>query len=212
MSSIRVLLVDDHNILRDGLKLLLGAQKDMEVVGDTDRGRGVVDFLRAIEVDVIVMDVSMPDAAGPKVTTELRQEFPNVKVLALTRHTEKAYIQQMLHAGATGYVLKQTSSDVLLSAIRAVAEGGTFIDPAVAGKLVDSFGARTSTAQPGSVTSREQQILTMVAYGHTNKEIAGALGITVKTVETHKTNIMQKLDITSRAELVRYAMAQGWLT
>lgn len=212
MIRTRVFLIDDHAVLREGLRLLINAQADMQVVGETGRGRGAVNAVaEAGGADVIILDISMPDTTGSQVAQELRGALPETKIIALTRHAEKAYVQQMLQNGANGYVLKQTAADVLISAIRIVAGGGIYLDPAVAGKM---FDARTHPMR-GSVsvdlTAREREVLTMVAYGHTNKEIAALLGITVKTVETHKTNAMQKLEIGTRAELVRFALAQGWL-
>jgi DNA-binding NarL/FixJ family response regulator len=211
MTKTRVFLIDDHGVLRQGLRLLIDAQGDMMVVGEADRGRGAAGAVqRAGGADVIVVDISMPDTTGPQVAAELRAAVPSARVVALTRHAEKAYVQQMLQNGAAGYVLKQTAGDALLTAIRTTMRGGTYLDPAVAGKVFDSAspvrGAGTS-----ELTPREREVLTMVAWGHTNKEIASLLGITVKTVETHKMNAMQKLEIGSRADLVRYAMAQGWL-
>jgi DNA-binding NarL/FixJ family response regulator len=193
--------------------MLIDSQPDMHVVGEAERGRGVVSELTRGETpDVVVVDISMPDVNGARVAAEIHERLPGVKIVALTRHSERAYVQQMLQAGATGYVLKQTAADVLIAAIRAVAAGNTYLDQAVAGKLMEAFGARGAAGADRDVlTAREREIVSMVAYGHTNKEIATTLGITVKTVETHKTNIMQKLEITSRAELVRFAMSQGWL-
>ncbi|HEY0139722.1 MAG TPA: response regulator transcription factor [Thermoanaerobaculia bacterium] len=213
MKKLNVFLVDDHAVLRHGLRMLIDSQPDMCVAGESERGRNVVEELRRHDgLDVVILDISMPDISGASAAPEIRAALPHVKIVALTRHAEKAYVQQMLQAGATGYVLKQTAADVLIAAIRSVASGGTYIDPAVAGKLLDSRGhSRVPEHGTSSVTPREREIATMVAYGHTNKEIAVALGITVKTVETHKSNIMQKLELTSRAELVRFAMTQGWL-
>jgi two-component system, NarL family, response regulator NreC len=212
---IGVFLIDDHAVVREGLCMLIEAQPDMRVVGEADRGRGVVDVISRTEnpADVVVLDVSMPDASGPAVAADIRRQFPGTKILALTRHAEKAYVQQMLQAGATGYVLKQTVAGILITAIRAVVEGGTYLDPAVAGKLTSSFTHGRSTGRIGGavLTPREQEILVMVAYGHTNKEIANTLGITGKTVETHKANLMEKLELNSRAALVRFALTQGWL-
>lgn len=209
--AIRVFLIDDHGVLRQGLRLLIDRQSDMHVVGESDRGHGAADAVtRAGGADVIVLDISLPDASGTHVATELRALLPRTKIVVLTRHGEKAYVQQALRNGANGYVLKQTAGDVLLAAIRNVTTGGTFLDPAVAGKIME-----TSTPMRGAasdeLTPREREVLAMVAYGHTNKEIAELLGITVKTVETHKANAMQKLEIGSRADLVRYALAHGWL-
>ena len=210
MNRARVFLIDDHAVLRHGLRMLIDNQPDMHVVGESDRGRGVVPQLTAARAGIVVLDISMPDMSGPRVAAELREQLPDVRMIALTRHGEKAYVQQMLQAGASGYVLKQTAADVLISAIRAVAAGETYIDRAVAGKLIPSSGG-TRSSSGETLTPREREIVTMVAYGHTNKEISSTLGITVKTVETHKTNIMQKLELTSRAELVRFAITQGWL-
>ena len=210
MNRARVFLIDDHAVLRHGLRMLIDNQPDMHVVGESDRGRGVVPQLTAARAGIVVLDISMPDMSGPRVAAELREQLPDVRMIALTRHGEKAYVQQMLQAGASGYVLKQTAADVLISAIRAVAAGETYIDRAVAGKLIPSSGG-TRSSSGETLTPRVREIVTMVAYGHTNKEISSTLGITVKTVETHKTNIMQKLELTSRAELVRFAITQGWL-
>jgi len=211
MTKTRVFLIDDHGVLRQGLRMLIDAQLDMRVVGDAERGGGAAGAIaRAGGADVVVLDISMPDTSGPSVAAELRAVLPSVKILALTRHAEKAYVQQMLSNGANGYVLKQTAGDALLTAIRDVVAGGTYLDPAVAGKMLDQSVALRG-AGSAELTPREGEVVTMVAWGHTNKEIASVLGITVKTVETHKTNAMQKLEIGSRADLVRYAMAQGWL-
>jgi DNA-binding NarL/FixJ family response regulator len=213
MTKLNVFLIDDHGVLRQGLRMLIDGQTDMQVVGEADRGRGVADELRRKVPDVVVLDISMPDVSGTTVAADIRAALPQVKIVALTRHGEKAYVQQMLQAGATGYVLKQTAADVLIAAIRAVAGGDTYIDNSVAGKLVESSsGPRGAThGASDALTPREREIVAMVAYGHTNKEISSTLGITVKTVETHKSNIMQKLGLTSRAELVRFALTQGWL-
>ncbi|HEX8252350.1 MAG TPA: response regulator transcription factor [Thermoanaerobaculia bacterium] len=210
MTKCRVFLVDDHGVLRHGLRLLIDAQHDMEVVGEAERGRGVPTAIqRAGGADVVVLDVSLPDATGPVVAAEVRAALPETKIVALTRHGERAYVQQMLQNGANGYVLKQTAGDVLVSAIRTVLGGGTFLDPAVAGRMFEA--AAVGRASGDELTPREREVLTMVAWGHTNKEIASTLGITVKTIETHKMNGMQKLGLTSRADLVRYALSQGWL-
>jgi two-component system, NarL family, response regulator NreC len=212
---IGVFLIDDHAVVREGLCMLIDAQSDMQVVGEAERGRVAVEAISRADrpADVVVLDVSMPDASGPQVAAEIRRALPETRVLALTRHAEKAYVQQMLQAGATGYVLKQTAAGILITAIRAVAGGGTYLDPAVAGKLTSSYTHGRAASDPSmpALTPREHEILVMVAYGHTNKEIATALGITGKTVETHKANLMQKLELTSRADLVRFALTQGWL-
>ncbi len=211
MTKARVFLIDDHGVLRQGLRLLIDAQPDMVVVGEAERGRDACDAVRSAGgADVVIVDISMPDTTGPQITAELRAGLPATKIVALTRHAEKAYVQQMLQNGANGYVLKQTAGDALLTAIRTALSGGTWLDPAVAGKVFDAT-APARGAGTGELTPREREVVTMVAWGHTNKEIAAVLGITVKTVETHKMNAMEKLEIGSRADLVRYAMGQGWL-
>ena len=211
MTRARVFLIDDHGVLRQGLRLLIDSQPDMRVVGEAERGRGAPEAIaQAGGADVAVLDISMPDMTGPHVAAELRDALPAIRIVALTRHGEKAYVQQMLQKGANAYVLKQTAGDVLVTAIRTVLQGGTYLDPAVAGKMFDA-ASPVRGAGSAELTAREREVLTMVAWGHTNKEIASVLGITVKTVETHKTNGMQKLEIGSRADLVRFALAQGWL-
>ena len=211
MTKTRIFLIDDHAVVRQGLRMLVDAQEDMHVVGELERGRGAADAVTAAGgADVVVLDISMPDTTGLSVAAELRAALPAIRIVALTRHAEKAYVQQMLQNGANGYVLKQTAGDVLLEAIRTVMRGATYLDPAVAGKMSES-AAPVRGAVSAEVTSREREVLTLVAWGHTNKEIAALLGITVKTVESHKTNAMQKLEIASRADLVRFALAQGWL-
>jgi DNA-binding NarL/FixJ family response regulator len=211
MTKVRVFLIDNHGVVRQGLRLLIDGQPDMEVVGEADRGREAPLAVRqAGGADVVVLDISMPDTTGIRVAADLRAALPDVKIVALTRHFEKGYIRQMLQNGASGYVLKQTLGDALLEAIRTVRRGGTYLDPAVAGKMFEA-APTVRGAVSADITSREREVLTLVAWGHTNKEIASILGVTVKTVESHKTNAMQKLEITSRAELVRYALAQGWL-
>jgi two-component system response regulator NreC len=207
--QLRVFLVDDHGVLRQGLRLLIDGQPDMEVVGEAERARGLVTQLQSTMPDVVVLDMSMPDISGSRAAEEIHAALPDLRILVLTRHAEKAYVQQALQAGATGYVLKQTAGDVLLAAIRTVAAGDTYLDQTVASRLMEQLGGRSSELD--AITPREREIVTMVAYGHTNKEIANALGIAVKTVETHKTRIMQKLDLPSRAALVRFAISQGWL-
>jgi DNA-binding NarL/FixJ family response regulator len=211
MTKSRIFLIEDHAVVRQGLRLLVDSQEDMHVVGEFDRGRGAAEALNAAGgADVVVLDISMPDTTGLRVAADLRERLPELRIVALTRHAEKAYVQQMLQNGANGYVLKQTAGDVLLEAIRAVMRGGTYLDPAVAGKMFAS-AAPVRGSVSAEVTSREREVLTLVAWGHTNKEIASILGITVKTVESHKANAMQKLEIASRADLVRFALAQGWL-
>jgi DNA-binding NarL/FixJ family response regulator len=214
MNKLRILLAEDHETIRDGLKLLVSSQPDMEVVGEADNGRVAVQLARQLLPDVAVMDVSMPELNGLQATKKLKQHCPQVKVLAWTRHTDSGYLQQLLQAGASGYVLKQSKSAELLRAIRAVAAGQNYLDPALSEQVLGIFigrdGARGASAET-KLTDREAEILRLIAVGYINKEVAARLSLSVKTVETHKARGMEKLGIKSRVDLVRYAMLQGWL-
>jgi DNA-binding NarL/FixJ family response regulator len=211
---IRIMLAEDHATVREGVKRLLAEQADMEIVGEVADGRAAISLARKLQPDVLVMDVSMPEMNGLKATEKLREVCPAVKVLTLTRHTDKGYLQQLLQAGAAGYVLKQSAPAVLIHAVRAVASGGSYLDPAITEKALGSyFGRHTKKQSAGEVTlsDREADVLRLIALGHSNKEIAARLDLSVKTVEAHKANAMRKLDMTSRIDIVRYAMLQGWL-
>ena len=214
MNKLRILLAEDHETIRDGLKLLVSSQPDMEVVGEADNGRVAVQLAQQFLPDVAVMDVSMPELNGLQATKKLKQQCPQVKVLALTRHKDGGYMQQLLQAGASGYVLKQSKSAELLRAIRAVAAGQTYLDPAITGKVVDSFiggrGARGASAG-AKLTDREAEVLRLIALGYINKEVAARLSLSVKTVEAHKARGMEKMGMKSRVDIVRYAMLVGWL-
>ena len=212
LTPIRVFLVDDHNVLRQGLRMLIDSQEDMSVVGESDHGDDILDAVRSCNADVVVMDLSMPGYSGIQATAELRRHLPDLKILALSRHSERAYLQHTLQAGASGYILKQTVAPILIEGLRAVGRGAIYLDPAISRENEPvSWDGSLNPPLLSPLTPRELEIASLVAFGHTNKEIAGTLGITVKTVETHKNNLMQKLEITSRAELVRFAMMQGWM-
>ena len=215
MRKLRILLADDHATLRDGLKLIVDAQPDMTVVGQVSDGRGAVAKAHEVSPDIVVMDVSMPGMNGLKATEMLRQQCPEVKVVALTRLSEAGYLRELLRVGASGYVLKQSSSANLLTAIRAVAAGGTYLDPAVAHQMVGERGGvsltRPSESAAGGLTPRETEVARLVAAGYANKDVAERLHISVKTVETHKANAMGKLGLASRMDLIRFARLQGWL-
>jgi DNA-binding NarL/FixJ family response regulator len=218
MSKLRILLAEDHETVREGLRLIVNAQSDMEVVGEASDGRMALARAQELLPDIVVMDVSMPQLNGLKATEKLKQLCPQVKVLTLTRHTDYGYLQQLLRAGASGYVLKQSPPAELLHAIRAIAAGGKYLDPAVAGKLIGDYadGGRSATlrgdAQGGrELSEREAEVLRLIAWGHSNKEIAARMQISVKTVEAHKANAMKRLGIRSRIDIVRFALLQGWL-
>ena len=210
---IRILLVEDHETVREGIRMIVGAQADMEVVGEAGDGREAIERARELSPDVVLMDVSMPRMNGLKATGRLLELCPGTKVLTLTRHTDDGYLQQLLKAGVSGYVLKQSPSAVLLNAIRAVAAGHIFLDPAITEKVVGSYVAKSAGrgAAHNEPSEREREVLRLIAWGHSNKEIAARLDLSVKTVEVHKANAMRKLGMTSRIDIVRYAILQGWL-
>ena len=214
MSKLRVFLADDHEVMREGLRLLVNSQPDMEVVGEAADGQAAFAGVNGMRPDVAVLDISMPGLNGLQVAERLRRVCPQVKVVTLTRHADGSFLQQLLRAGVGGYVLKQSASDVLLSAVRAVASGQTFLDPAITEKVVGSYVNRPAgvgAAPQSEPTEREREVLRMIAWGHSNKEIAARLDLSVKTIEAHKANAMQKLGMTSRIDIVRYALLQGWL-
>jgi DNA-binding NarL/FixJ family response regulator len=214
MTKLRVMLADDHETVRAGLKLLVNAHDDMEVIGEAGDGREAVARAQELLPDVLVMDISMPRLNGLKATEKLKEVCPQVKVLTLSRHADDGYIQQLLRAGASGYVLKQSASSELIHAIRAVAAGGKYLDPKLAAKIMDTYSGRAGALRgepKSSLSDRETEVLRHIALGYSNKEIAARLSLSVKTIEVHKANAMRKLNITSRIDLVRYAMFQGWL-
>ena len=212
MSKLRIMLADDHETVREGLKMIVNAQDDMEVVGFAGDGREAVAKAQELLPDVLVMDISMPKLNGLKATEKLREACPQVKVLTLSRHADDGYIRELLAAGACAYVLKQSAPGELIHAIRAVAAGGKYIDPKLAAKVMDNYSERAVRGEAKTtLTDRESEILRLIALGYSNKEIAARLVLSVKTVEVHKANAMRKLNITSRIDLVRYAIFQGWL-
>jgi DNA-binding NarL/FixJ family response regulator len=214
MTSLRIFLADDHAVVREGLKSLIDAQPDMEVTGEAGDGNAACERVPELRPDVVVMDVSMPGMSGALATERLRQTCPQVKVLALTVHEDKGYLRQLLEAGAAGYVLKRAAAEELIRAIRTVAAGGVYLDPALAATVVGGFvrkPAGKGVPQGADLSDRETEVARLVAAGHSNKEIAGQLGLSVKTVETYKSRSLEKLGLRSRADLVRYAVGRGWL-
>lgn len=211
------MIADDHAIVRDGLRALVDAQPGLTVVGEAADGQEAWQRACELHPDVLVLDLSMPIVGGAEAADRIARDCPEVRVLALTMHEERGYVSRLLRAGAAGFVLKRTASSELVRAIRAVAAGERYVDPALAGALLSEQVSRPSrvgeAAQPSTValTVRETEVLRLLALGHSNKEIAGALSISVKTVETHRASGMAKLGITSRAALVRFAMVEGWL-
>ena len=210
--KIRVLLAEDHGTVRAGLRLLIEKEPDMEVVGEAADGREARLLALKLLPDVVLMDISMPGVDGLQATRGLQESCPQVRVLALTRHADYGFLTEMLRAGAKGYVLKQSSSADLASAVRAVAAGQCYLDPAVTGKLVGGSAARGPEAgAKEALSEREEEVLRLIARGHSNKEIAARLSVSVKTVEAHKTNGMRKLGLAARNDIVDYAIFRGWM-
>jgi DNA-binding NarL/FixJ family response regulator len=212
VAKIRVLLAEDHETVRQGLKLLIDRQPDMEVVGEAGDGAAAVERASTLKPTVAVVDISMPAMNGLAATKAIRERTPATAVVALTRYGDDAYVQELMNAGAIGYVLKQSPSGELVDAVRAAATGRRHLDRSlaarVAGTLLNARGRKTA---PASITDRETEVLRLMALGHSNKEIAAALDLSVKTVEVHKANGMRKLGLTGRTDVVRYALLQGWL-
>jgi DNA-binding NarL/FixJ family response regulator len=214
MSKLHLVLADDHVVVREGLKALINGQTDMEVIAEASDGRAALQQVQAHQPDVVIMDVSMPELNGEQATEQLRREYPVVKVLALSIHEDTGYIRRLIEAGAAGYVLKRSAAETLIAAIRAVAAGEMYLDPALASKLVSELMRDQSHASGpigNDLSEREAEVVRLVAQGYSNKEVAAQLAISVRTIETYKARAMEKLGIDSRAALVRYAAQRGWL-
>ncbi|MCA1635122.1 MAG: response regulator transcription factor [Acidobacteria bacterium] len=215
MNTLRIVLADDHVMMREGLKSLVNAQADMEVVGEADNGRAALLRTQELQPDVVVMDISMPELTGLQATERLKGCCLKTKVLVLTAYDDSGYLRQLLAAGASGYVLKKAAAEELVKAIRVVAAGGVYLDPTLMGKVVSGYVGRKKlrgALQGGELSEREEEVLRLVAWGYTNKEVAGYLNLSVKTIETHKTNLMEKLSLGGRSDIVRYALRRGWLS
>jgi two-component system response regulator NreC len=215
MPRLRILLADDHETVREGLKAILNAQVDMQVIAEAVDGQSAVAQAAALLPDIVVIDVSMPLLNGLGATQVIQQRCPQVRVIALTRHSDDGYLRELLQAGARGYVLKQSRASELVHAIRAVAAGGRYLDPAITGRVIDEAARRRAFPQPrpmeAALSPREEEVLRLLAWGHSNKEIATRLDLSVKTVETHKINASHKLGVHTRNDIVRFALLKGWL-
>jgi two-component system response regulator NreC len=210
-----LLLVDDHEIVRAGLRMLFTAEADMEIVGEAGSAEEALRAVRDLNPDVVIMDVAMPGMSGIEATRRIKQVAPDVAVLALTMYEDEQYFFEMLDAGASGYIPKRAAPDDLVSAIRVVSQGNVFLYPTLAKLLVKDFVARSESETEGKVdilTDREREVLTYIAEGYTNREIANALVISHKTVDRHRENIMRKLNLHSRVELVKYAIDKGLIS
>lgn len=214
MKRITVLLAEDHQIVREGFRLLLKHERDIEVVGEAETGRQAVQLTRKLRPDVVVMDIAMPLLNGLEATRQIRKDFPNAKVLMLSAHSDDAYVEQGTELGAAGFLLKQTSSHDLSTAIREVQKGKTFFSPSISRRVHNrSQRSLDREGQPGKkrnrLSSREMEVLQLIAEGKPNKQVAAELGISFKTVDKHRQTLMSKLDIHDIAGLTRYAIAEG---
>jgi DNA-binding NarL/FixJ family response regulator len=213
--KIRIVLADDHPIVLDGLRNLIRAESDFELVGEAGSGLSAQKIIREQRPDVAVLDISMPELNGIVLSRRLAADMPDLKLLVLTLHEDRAYLNQALEAGVRGYVLKRSAVENLVQAIRAVMVGGLYIDPAIVGRVFETKQvSKRLAARKGvspSLTDREADVLKMAALGFTNKEIASRLDVGVKSIETYKARGLEKLGLKTRAELVRYASGQGWL-
>ena len=212
MNKIRVLVVDDHTIVRDGICALLALVGDMEVVGEAGNGSEALKMVKALEPDVVLMDIAMPIMGGLEATRRIRKEFPRTRVLALTQHDDKEFVFPVIEAGASGFISKVAASSELASGIRSVCRGDSYLSPTVAKVLVENYqhrGSRGDHDPYNQLTERERDVLQLVAEGHTTQEIADLLVVSPKTVEGHKTNLMAKLGIHNRIDLVKYALRKG---
>jgi DNA-binding NarL/FixJ family response regulator len=207
----RVLIVDDHAVVRAGLRLLIDAEDDLEAVGEAGDAREAVFEARSTKPDVVLMDIVMPDKTGLEVLPTLLREHPETKVLILSMQDDPRYVREAFAVGASGYVLKEAADNEVVGAIREVARGGRYVHPELGARLIEAEAAAVRRAEADPLSDREREVLRLLALGYTNQEIAKRLYISVRTAETHRAHIMQKLRLGSRAELVRYALAEGLL-
>lgn len=206
-----MLVVDDHTIVRDGIRMVLGADPNVEVIGEAADGHQALERVKLLMPDIVLMDLAMPGIGGLDATRQIKSQFPNVQVLVLTMQEGEEYFFRVLSAGASGYVLKGARSSELLAAVHAIAEGGVFLYPTMARKLVSDYLQRTGDEAPAydGLSSRELEVLRLIAAGKTNQEIAELLVLSINTVQTHRAHIMEKLKLHNRSELVRYAIRKG---
>ncbi len=216
MPKIRVLIVDDHALVREGIRMILGLHDDIEVVGEAADGLDAIDKVRSLDPDVALMDIAMPGLGGLEATLEVAKVSPRTRILVLTQHDNREYIYRFLKAGASGYILKKSVGTELVSAIRAVSKGEAFLAPSVATTVIQGYlerqvpGAEETSYQ--GLSDREKQVLKLIAEGHTSKEIADKLYLSIKTVMAHRSNIMEKLSVHSRTDLIKYAIKQGLIS
>ncbi len=211
--AIRVLLVDDHIVLRDGLKSLLTQESDIEVIGDVGDGREAISAVESLRPDVILTDISMPGLNGIESVRMLRHEHPTLKIIILSMHSGQEYVLQSLQAGANGYVVKQADASEVLAAIRSVMAGGAYLSPTISKHLIDDYLSQTpEEISAPKLTTREREVAQLIAEGQSTREISETLTISVKTVETHRMNIMKKLNAKSATDIIKYALKKGWIS
>jgi len=208
---IRAVVVDDHAVVRTGIKLLLEREDDIEIVGEAGNARDAVFRARALKPDVILLDVVMPGTSGIEVLPQLLEESPETKVLVLSMQDDPSYVREAFAAGAAGYVLKEAADEEVVAAVREIAGGGSYVHPALGARMVAADAEARAAAEADPLSDREREVLRLLALGHTNQEIAKMLYISVRTAETHRAHIMQKLRLSTRAELVRHALSHGLL-
>jgi two-component system response regulator NreC len=213
MSKIRVLLAEDHTIVRKGIRSLLDDEPDIEVVGEAADGREAVEKVEKLRPDVVLMDITMPQLNGLEATRHIKKQFPEIKVLGLTMYTNEEYIFQLLQAGASGYLVKQSAPAELISAIQAVYRGDSFLSPAISKTIIEEYLKHTEKISQSDayekLTDREREVLQLITEGYSNQEIAEMLYISVKTVGVHRVNLMTKLNLHNTAELIKYAFRKG---
>ena len=213
-NKIRVLIAEDHAVVRGAVKALLEDQPDIEVVGEAADGETAVTLAKELKPDVVLMDIAMPNLDGARATRRIKSSLPNIKVLVLTRHDEDGYLKKLLAEGADGYVLKQSSSAVLIDAVRHVSAGNSFLDPVLTRSMINELTdhrGQPDRQKKDTLTSRETSVLRFTAFGYSIKEIAAQLDVSPKTVESVKTNAVRKLKLSDRVDIVHYAIGQGWL-
>jgi two-component system response regulator NreC len=212
MGKIKVLIVDDHAIMRDGICALLSVNDDIEVIGDAAEGREAIKKVRELAPDVIIMDIAMPGMDGTEATRQIVKGNPKARVLVLTQHDNKEYVRSAIKAGAVGFILKKALGSELVSAVRSIYQGDTVLYPSVASAFVEDYRQRTELDPYNGLTSREREVLKLIAEGHTSPQIAELMVISLKTVLGYRTKIMDKLDIHNRTELIKFAMRKGLIS